>query len=188
MNHRIILASRSPRRRKLLEGLDLDFEVRPLADTDESYPEELSPGEIPCFIARKKAAACHASLSPGELVITADTVVVLEHEVMEKPADRKDAIRMLTRLSGRKHEVITAVVLTTLEKCKTFSVTSTVDFTELTKEEIEYYVDRYRPFDKAGAYGVQEWIGYIGVRAIEGSFYNVMGLPLQRLYQELKTF
>jgi septum formation protein len=188
MNYKIILASHSPRRKKLLEGLDLDFEVRVIPDIDESYPEEMSPEEIPCFIARKKAEAYRSSMSPDELIITADTVVVTDRQIIEKPIDRRDAIQMLTRISGRKHQVITAVVLTTLEKFKTFSVTSTVDFTELTEEEIVYYVDRYQPFDKAGAYGIQEWIGYIGVRAIEGSFYNVMGLPVQRLYQELKRF
>ncbi|MDR0742862.1 MAG: Maf-like protein [Tannerella sp.] len=187
-NHKIILASNSPRRKELLKGLDIDFEVRVIFDIDESYPEDTATVDIPCFIARKKAEAYRKSISPGELIITADTVVVLDDRIIEKPADRKDAIQMIKRLSGRKHQVITAVVLMTAEKRKEFSVTSTVDFAPLTDDEIVYYVDHYHPFDKAGAYGIQEWIGYIGVRGIEGSFYNVMGLPVQRLYQELKKF
>ncbi|MDR1224240.1 MAG: Maf-like protein [Tannerella sp.] len=188
MNHKIILASNSPRRKELLKGLDIDFEVRVIPGIDESYPEDLPTAEIPRFIAHKKAEAYRESILPGELVITADTVVVLDGRIIEKPAGRDEAIRMIKCLSGRKHQVITAVVLMTAEKWKTFSVTSTVDFSELTAEEIEYYVDKYAPFDKAGAYGIQEWIGYIGVRSIEGSFYNVMGLPVQRLYHELKAF
>ncbi len=188
MNHKIILASNSPRRKELLKGLDLDFEVRVIPGIDESHPEDIPSAEIPCFIARRKAEAYCESISPGELIITADTVVVLDDHIIEKPADREEAMQMIKRLSGRKHQVITAVVLMTTEKRKEFSVTSTVDFSELTNEEIEYYVDKYKPFDKAGAYGIQEWIGYIGVRGIEGSFYNVMGLPVQRLYRELKNF
>jgi septum formation protein len=187
-NHKIILASNSSRRKELLKGLDIDFEVRVIPDIDESYPEATPPVEIPCFIARKKAEAYRLSISPGELIITADTVVVLDHQIIEKPADKEGAIRMIKRLSGRKHQVITAVVLMTIDKRREFSVTSTVDFTQLTDDEIVYYVDKYKPFDKAGAYGIQEWIGYIGVRGIEGSFYNVMGLPVQRLYRELNKF
>ena len=188
MNYKIILASNSPRRKELLEGLDIDFEVRIIPGIDESYPPETLPEEIPAFIAQKKADAYKASIKENELIITADTVVVLDGDILEKPADKYDAIKMIKRLSGRKHQVITAVVLTTAEKSKEFSVMSTVDFSELTDEEIEYYVEKYKPFDKAGAYGIQEWIGYIGVKGIEGSFYNVMGLPVQRLYRELKIF
>jgi septum formation protein len=188
INYKIILASNSPRRRELLKGLDIDFEVRVIPDIDETHPSNIPPDEIPLRLARKKADAYFSTISRDELIITADTVVVLDNDVLEKPADREDAIRMLKRLSGRKHRVITAVTLTTAGKRKEFSVTSTVDFAELTCEEIEYYVDKYKPFDKAGAYGIQEWIGYIGVRGIEGSFYNVMGLPIQRLYRELKNF
>ena len=188
MNYRLILASNSPRRKELLKGLDLDFEVRIIPDIDESYPPDTLPENIPSFIAQKKADAYKATIGADELVITADTVVVLDGDIIEKPKDKNDAIKMIKRLSGRKHQVITAVVLTTMEKCKEFSVMSTVDFSELTNEEIEYYVERYKPFDKAGAYGIQEWIGYIGVKGIEGSFYNVMGLPVQRLYRELKSF
>jgi septum formation protein len=142
--------------------------------------------EIPCYLAQKKASAYRASMQADELIITADTIVVLDGDILEKPVDKNDAIRMLKRLSGCKHQVITAVALTTLEKQKTFSVESFVDFAPLTVDEIEYYVEKYEPYDKAGAYGIQEWIGYIGVSSIEGSFYNVMGLPIQRLYQELK--
>ena len=183
---KIILASNSPRRKELLKGLDIDFEVRVIPDIDESYPPDLPPDEIPCYIAQKKAAAYHTSMQSDELIITADTVVVLDGDILEKPVDKNDAIRMLKRLSGRKHQVITAVTLTTIDKQHSFSVNSYVDFAKLTGEEIEYYVDNYKPYDKAGAYGIQEWIGYVGVRSIEGSFYNVMGLPIQRLYQELK--
>ena len=188
MDYKIILASNSPRRKELLQGLDIDFEVRIIPDIDESYPLGTPSEEIPLFIARKKAVAYKATMKKDELVITADTVVVLAGEIIEKPSDKNDAIKMIKRLSGRKHRVITAVVLTTVEKNKDFSVMSTVDFSELTDDEIEYYVEKYKPFDKAGSYGIQEWIGYIGVRGIEGSFYNVMGLPVQRLYRELKSF
>ena len=186
MNYKLILASNSPRRKELLKGLDIDFEVRIIPDIDESYPEDIPSEKIPAFIAQKKADAYRASIKDDELVITADTVVILDGNILEKPVDANDAIQMIKRLSGRKHKVITSVVLTTTDRCKEFSVESTVDFAELTNDEIEYYVNKYKPFDKAGASGIQEWIGYIGVKGIEGSFYNVMGLPIQRLYQELK--
>jgi len=186
--YKIILASNSPRRRELLKGLDVDFTVRVIPGIDESYPVGLSPAEVPCYIARRKAEAYLATLSNDELLITADTVVILDNEIIEKPVDRADAIGMLRRLSGRKHLVITAVVLTTTNRQKEFSAESTVDFTELRDDEIFYYVDKYKPFDKAGAYGIQEWIGYVAVQGIEGSFYNVMGLPIQRLYREILRF
>jgi len=186
MNYKIILASNSPRRKELLKGLDIDFEVRVIPGIDELYPPDTPPEKIPAFIAQKKADAYRASIKEDELIITADTVVILGGDIIEKPADKNEAIQMIKRLSGRKHQVITAVVLTTAESSKEFSVESTVDFAELTDNEIEYYVEKYKPFDKAGAYGIQEWIGYIGVKGIEGSFYNVMGLPVQRLYRELK--
>lgn len=186
--YKIILASNSPRRKELLKGLDIDFEVRTIPDIDESFPNELPPEDIPGHIAQKKAAAYRSSIREDELLITADTVVILDGDVIEKPTDKADAIHMLKRLSGRKHKVVTAVELNTTDKCRGFAVTSMVDFSELTDEEIEYYVNKYQPYDKAGAYGIQEWIGYIGVKSIEGSFYNVMGLPIQRLYQELKNF
>ena len=186
VNYKIILASNSPRRKALLEGLDIDFEVRVIPDIDESHPPAMPPEEIPVYLAQKKANAYRSTMHPDELIITADTVVMLDGDIIEKPSGKSDAIDMLKRLSGRKHKVITAVTLTTVNMQKEFSVTSAVDFAFLTDEEIVYYVDQYKPYDKAGAYGIQEWIGYIGVCSIEGSFYNVMGLPIQQLYQELK--
>ncbi|MDR3194607.1 MAG: Maf-like protein [Tannerella sp.] len=187
-NYHVILASASPRRRELLSGLGLDFEVRVIPGIDESHPAGCPPAEIPCRIARKKAAAYTASLKENELLITADTVVILEGDILEKPAGRDAAVRMLQRLSGLRHEVVTGVVISTRSRQVDFSVTSSVDFAVLSDEEICYYVDTFHPCDKAGAYGIQEWIGYIGVQGIRGSFYNVMGLPVQRLYQELKKF
>ena len=188
INYHLILASNSPRRKEILEGLGIPFEVRLIPDIDESFPEDLALHEIPGYIARKKADAYLLSIKENELIITADTVVLLENRVINKPADRDEAIGMLRLLSGRTHEVITGVVLTASEKQVTFSDHSMVDFAVLDHAEISYYVDTFRPFDKAGAYGIQEWIGYIGVQGIRGSFYNVMGLPVQRLYQELKQF
>lgn len=187
-NYHIILGSNSPRRRELLAGLDLDFEVKVIPGLEEHYPPTLQPEEIPVFLARQKAEAYIPTLSDKMLLITADTIVWNQNKVIGKPKDREDAIQMLQSLSGHEHHVVTGVCLTTTEKQKAFSVVSTVKFATLTDEEISYYVDKYRPFDKAGAYGIQEWIGYIGVESINGSFYNVMGLPVQRLYQELKKF
>jgi septum formation protein len=188
MAYKIILASGSPRRKALLEGLDIDFEVRVIPDIDESYPADIPVADIPCHIARHKAEAYRQTMQDDELIITADTVVVLDGDIIEKPADRDDAIRILRKLSGRRHQVITGVVMTTTGSRREFSVVSSVSFAELTDDEIKYYVEKYKPYDKAGAYGIQEWIGYIAVQGIEGSFYNVMGLPVQRLYRELKAF
>lgn len=184
--YHIILASNSPRRRELLSGLGVDYEVRTLPGVDESYPDTLSGEDIPVYISREKAAAYLPSIAPDELIITADTIVWLDGRVLGKPADEADACRMLRKLSGRTHRVITGVTLSTAAFQKSFAVTSEVEFAPLTEEEITYYVDHYRPLDKAGAYGVQEWIGFIGVRRLSGSYFNVMGLPIQRLYQELK--
>lgn len=184
--YHIILASNSPRRRELLSGLGVDYEVRTLPGVDESYPDTLSGEDIPVYISREKAAAYLPSIASDELIITADTIVWLDGRVLGKPADEADACRMLRELSGRKHRVITGVTLSTATFQKSFAVTSEVEFAPLTEEEITYYVDHYRPLDKAGAYGVQEWIGFIGVRRLSGSYFNVMGLPIQRLYQELK--
>jgi septum formation protein len=188
MKYKIVLASNSPRRRELLKGLDIDFEVRVIDGIDEKYPAGIPLHEIPCYLANLKADAYTGSMRDDELIITADTVVIVDGQILEKPAGRQEAIEMLKMLSGRKHAVITAVVMLTKEKRQDFSVVSNVNFDALSEDDITYYVDKYRPFDKAGAYGIQEWIGYIGVRDIEGSFYNVMGLPVQRLYQELKKF
>lgn len=186
--YKIILASNSPRRKELLGGLDVSFEVRTMQGIDESYPEGLESREIPLYIARKKAAAYEDSLADHELLITADTIVWTSDGVMGKPADREDAVKMLTALSDHLHQVITGVCVMTRQKKVAFAVESAVRFARLSEEEIYYYVDHYRPFDKAGAYGIQEWIGHIGVESINGSFFNVMGLPIQRLYTELKKF
>jgi septum formation protein len=184
----IILASNSPRRKELLAGLGIDYEVRTLPDIDESFPAHLQGGEIPLYISKEKADAYKPMLKPGELIITADTIVWLNGEVLGKPRDREDAISMLHKLSGNTHEVFTGVTLTTTEKQRSFYAETKVTFAQLSDEEIVYYVDKYQPFDKAGSYGVQEWVGYIGVERIEGSYFNVMGLPVQRLYRELKAF
>lgn len=184
--YNIILASNSPRRKELLGGLDLVFQVKVIPGLEESYPESLPARQIPAYLAEQKASAYLDSLEDNDLLITADTIVWNNNQVIGKPADRDEAIAMIRSLSGHEHQVITGVCLTTKSFKKTFSVTSSVRFAELTDEEIIYYVDKYRPFDKAGAYGIQEWIGYVAVENIEGSFYNVMGLPVQRLYKELK--
>jgi septum formation protein len=172
----------------LLAGLGIAFEVRPLSGIDESYPPALPVEEIPLHIARKKASAYLPSLAENDLLITADTLVQLHHTVLGKPAGRDEAVRMLRLLSGQTHQVITGVCLTTQEKTRAFSVVSSVRFAPIGEEDIQFYVNHYHPYDKAGAYGIQEWMGYIAVEGIEGSFYNVMGLPIQRLYQELSLF
>ena len=186
-NYKLILASGSPRRRQLLSEAGFEFEVR-LKETDEVWPEGLPAEDVPEFLASLKADAYMNELTDGELLITADTVVCLNGNVLGKPSDRDEAISMLKALSGCRHTVVTGVALTTNKCRKTFHSTTDVYFKELSEEEIVYYVDNYRPFDKAGAYGIQEWIGYIGICRIEGSFYNVMGLPVQQLYTELKHF
>lgn len=186
MNYRIFLASNSPRRKELLSGLGIPFEVRVNGDIDESYPSDLSPEAIPLHISRKKAAAYLQTMSADELIITADTVVVASGEILGKPVDASDAHRMLRLLSGTTHQVITGVCLTTTDHQVAFSVTTDVTFKDLSDEEIHYYIDHYRPYDKAGAYGIQEWIGYIGVTGLHGSYFNVMGLPIQRIYEELR--
>lgn len=186
--YKIILASGSPRRRELLEGLGLHFTVKCIDGIDESYPESLPAEETALFIAKKKSEAYKGLTDSGHLIITADTVVVCNNMVLGKPSNKNEAKKMLNMLSGKTHQVITGVTLATKEKTVSFSVSTDVRFTTLDKKEIEYYVDKYRPLDKAGAYGIQEWIGYVGVEYISGSYYNVMGLPIQRLYQELKKF
>lgn len=180
---KIILASASPRRKELLAGLDLDFEVKVLKGVSESYPESLRAEEVPQYISREKAAAYQ--VADDELLLTADTVVVVDNTILGKPHDADDARRMLRLISGCTHQVVTGVTLTTAKAQKTFGVTTDVTFRRLTDDEIDYYITHYRPFDKAGAYGIQEWIGYVGVTSIHGSYYNVMGLPVQRIYQEI---
>ena len=186
--YRLILASNSPRRKELLAGLGLDYEVRTLPDVDESYPESLQGGDIPLYISRMKADAYKPMLQPDELMITADTIVWMDGMELGKPRNKYGAIEMLKQLSGGVHYVYTGVSITTQIRQESFYVATEVRFANLTDEEIEYYVDTYQPMDKAGAYGVQEWIGYIGVENIQGSYFNVMGLPVQRLYTELKKF
>lgn len=186
--HRIILASNSPRRKELLAGIGIDFEVRVLQGIDESYPADLPIQDTAEYISRKKAAAYREQLADDELVITADTIVVLDDEVMGKPADEQEASSMLHKLSGRTHQVITGVTLTTKERQQSFSVLTDVTFKQLSDEEIDYYITHYHPMDKAGSYGIQEWIGYIGVTGLSGSYFNVMGLPVQRIYEALKTY
>ena len=186
--YHIILASNSPRRRELLGGLGISFEVKVLPDIEENYPEGLSVAQIAEYIAKEKADAYRKMMAPNDLIITADTIVVADDEVMGKPVDADDAQRMLRKLSGKAHQVITGVCLMTTERQCVFSVITDVTFKQLTDEEIDYYIKTYRPFDKAGAYGIQEWIGYVGVTGLNGSYFNVMGLPVQRIYQELAAF
>lgn len=187
-SYKVILASNSPRRRELLAGLGISFDVRVIPDIDESYPVHLAPEEIPLFISRKKADAYKLTLASDELLITADTIVWIDGCVLGKPRDASDAKDMLNRLSGRTHKVITGVTLMTRSVTRSFSAVSDVTFDTLSDEDIAYYIDTFQPFDKAGSYGVQEWIGYIGVQAIQGSYFNIMGLPVQRLYKELAAF
>lgn len=191
---KLILASNSPRRQELLRGLGLNFETRVLRGIDESFPEHLVGEQIPIYISKEKAQAYLPTLAADELLITADTIVYLpapqggQGQVLGKPHDDDDAKRMLRLLAGRTHQVITGVTLTSLQRSASFASTSLVTFAPLHDDEIDYYVHHFHPLDKAGAYGIQEWIGYVGVSRLEGSFYNVMGLPVQRLYEELKKW
>ena len=186
-NYNIILASQSPRRQELLHGLNIPFEVQ-LIEVDETYPSQMVGVDIPMYLAEKKANAFIDKMEENTLLITADTIVWHEGCVFGKPTDKADATRMLKSLSGKTHQVITGVCISTLLKRKIFHVISEVRFSRISPEEIEYYLQNFNPYDKAGAYGVQEWIGYIGVEYIEGSYFNVMGLPVQRLYYELKRW
>lgn len=210
-NFRIILASNSPRRKELLAGLDIPFEVKVIQGIDESFPESLPAYDTAQYIAVKKAQAYRPLLdssinhqqpsdgNPELLILTADTVVIAPSSeeqndqegkgiILGKPKDAADANRMLEMLSGKTHHVVTGVCITSLEKQRQFSVVTEVTFKKLSKEEIDYYVGHYKPFDKAGSYGIQEWIGYIGCTSLKGSYFNVMGLPVQRIYEELKKF
>ena len=186
--YQIVLASNSPRRKELLQRLGVPFKVRTLLGVDESYPDSLKGEDISRYIARNKVEAYRSSMAPNELLIAADTIVSVDGEVLGKPRDAEDAKRMLHLLSDRIHQVITGVTVLTQERTETIAVTSHVKFARLTDEEIDYYVDNYLPFDKAGAYGIQEWIGLVAVEELRGSFFNVMGLPVQRLYNLLKKF
>lgn len=186
--YHIILASNSPRRKELLAGLDIDFEVRVLPGIREDYPDGTAAADVALYVSAEKADAYRGRLTTDELLITADTVVIIGDNVLGKPADEAEAKAMLHALSGRTHRVVTGVCLTTQQKQRRFSVRTDVTFKNLTDEEIDYYVSRYHPMDKAGAYGIQEWIGHIGVTSIEGSYFNVMGLPVQRIWDELNKF
>ena len=199
MNYKIILASNSPRRRELLAGLDIPFEVKVIKGIDESYPESLDAYEVAEYISSKKAEAYRGLLGEDAaqtLILTADTVVIAptadeqndqegKGVILGKPKDEVDAVRMLRMLSGKTHHVVTGVCLTTRSQQRHFSVTTEVTFKQLSDAEIRYYISHYKPFDKAGAYGIQEWIGYIGCTGLKGSYFNVMGLPVQRIYEEI---
>jgi septum formation protein len=185
--YKLILASKSPRRQYLLKELGLNFEVH-TKDVDESFPENLKAQEIPLYLCQKKADAFDEELTDTTIVITADTIVWIEGQVLNKPENFDDAVRMLKLLSGKKHEVYTGVCLKSKHKTKTFYALTSVYFKVLSQEEIEYYINNYNPYDKAGAYGAQEWIGYIAVEKIEGTYFNVMGLPVRELYEELLNF
>lgn len=184
----VVLASNSPRRKELLQRLGLKFRVRTLLGVDESYPASLPAVAVARYISQKKAEAYRSSMGADELLITADTIVCLDGKVLGKPTDATDACRMLSALSGRTHQVITGVTIITAERTESFSVASDVKFAPLTPDEIDFYVGSYLPLDKAGSYGIQEWIGMVAVEELRGSFFNVMGLPVQRLYNALKTF
>lgn len=186
--HRIILGSASPRRKELLAGLDLEFTVDAETNCDEKYDPASRHDMIPLEIAKAKSRGFHRPLEDDEVLITADTMVFCGKDIMGKPKDRDDAVHMLRRLSGNTHTVVTGVYIRTNAKGQGFACTSEVTFKKLEYSEIEYYIDRYRPYDKAGAYGIQEWIGYVGITSINGSYYNIMGLPVQRLYTALKDF
>ena len=186
--YNIVLASNSPRRKELLQRMGVNFKVRTLFGIDESYPDSLRGEDIVRYISRNKAQAYRSSMAPNELLIKAEKNVSDEGEVMGKPKTAEQAKEMLHKLSGKSHQVITGVTIVTADRTEDFGVTSQVKFAEITDEEINFYVDNYLPFDKAGAYGIQEWIGIVAVEEIKGSYFNVVGLPVQRLYQKLKTF
>lgn len=186
--YNVVLASKSPRRQELLRGIGIEFSVM-TKEVDESYSKNISVFDVAPYLSVKKAKSFEDSDLPNNyMLITADTVVVVDDAILGKPKDEEDARNMLRLLSGKKHYVITGVTIHTKDKTKTFSVSSKVSFDDLSDDEIEYYVNVYKPFDKAGSYGVQEWIGYIGVNSVEGSYFNVMGLPTHKLYQMLKQF
>ena len=187
-NYKVILASKSPRRQQLLMGMDIDFEVM-VKDVDESFPDSMKGKDIALMLSERKAMAFDADELPENyLLITADTIVLVDEHVLNKPSDSNEAIDMLKTLSGREHNVVTAVTLRTNNLLHSFYELSAVSFGELSDEEISWYVTHYKPMDKAGAYGIQEWIGYVAIESVQGSFFNVMGLPTHRLFLELKKF
>lgn len=184
---KIILGSKSPRRQDLLKGLDIEFEIR-TKDVEESYPDYLANEDVPLYLAEKKAHAFIDELQPNEIVITSDTIVILNDMILEKPGNRDEAIGMVQSLSDRVHTVVTGVCIESSVKKESFICKTRVEFEDLSPEEIEFYIDKYKPYDKAGSYGVQEWIGYVGIKKLTGSYFNVMGLPVHMLYQKLKKF
>ena len=186
--YRIILASASPRRKELLSKLDIDFTVKTLYDVDESFPASLPVVQVPQYISRKKADAYRQEMQENDMVITADTVVAVGRRILGKPKSAEEARVMLKLLSDRYHRVVTGVTIMTAKRTETFATVSRGRFTRLNDEEIDYYISKYKPFDKAGAYGIQEWIGMVGITELNGSYFNVMGLPVQRLYAKLKEF
>ena len=186
--YHIILASKSPRRQELLRGMGVEFSIM-TKETDENFSPEMPLDEVPKYLSLQKSLAFTAEELPADyLLITSDTVVICEGEILGKPKDREDAARMLQMLSGKTHHVVTGVTVRSVEKTESFAVRTNVTFAQLDDEEIDYYIEHCKPYDKAGAYGIQEWIGYVGISGLEGSFYNVMGLPTRKLYQCLKTF
>ncbi len=184
---RILLASHSPRRRELIAMLGLDFSIAEPIEVDESYPADMPADTVAEYISRKKAEAYAATLTADTILITADTIVLVDGEILGKPHSEASAKEMLRKLSGKSHKVITGVTLSTVDAIQSFSAVTTVNFDNLSDKEIEYYIENYHPFDKAGAYGIQEWIGAAGIKGIEGSYYNVMGLPVHQLYKFLST-
>ena len=186
-NKKLILASKSPRRQELLKGLDVSFEIR-TKDVEEIYDPRMDKEKVPVFLAELKAEAFQDEMKEDEIILTSDTIVIHDDKILEKPKNREQAIEMVSRLSDSRHTVITGVCIWSKNKKVLFSDHTKVEFESLSAEEIEYYIDRYQPYDKAGSYGVQEWIGYVGIKKLEGSYFNVMGLPLHRVYQELKSF
>lgn len=183
----IMLASHSPRRRELLGMLGIDFTIAESIEVDESYPDTLPAESVAEYLSAKKGEAYQESMTPDTVLITADTVVIVDEEILGKPDSKENAREMLRKLSGRSHKVVTGVTISTASEKRSFSSVTKVTFDDLTDEEIGYYIEKYRPYDKAGAYGIQEWIGAVGIKGIEGSYYNVMGLPVHQLYKQLMT-
>ena len=187
LGFQLVLGSKSPRRQELLSGMGFDFDVR-TKDTDERFPDSLSPKEVPLYLAALKANALIDELKQGEVLITSDTIVLLDNEILGKPTSPANAKEMLRKLASNNHEVITGVHLKSLEKSHSFSVSTKVFFKPLTEEMIDFYIENYNPFDKAGSYGIQEWIGFVGIDRIEGSYFNVVGLPVAELWDALNNF
>lgn len=187
-SYNVILASASPRRRELLRATGIEYSLAPKFECEELYPTTLAAEDVAAYLSELKSHAYPMPLALNDILITADTTVVIDNEVLGKPATEAEAREMIGRLAGREHSVVTGVTLRSVDYTRSFASTSRVRFAPLTEEQITYYVENYKPMDKAGAYGIQEWIGYVGIESIEGSFYNVMGLPVQRLCRELECF